>query len=80
MNKEILNTNEVPNLQMMLDSKLDWLSPKEVVENYNSFSISTLRRWRAENKNLPYTKVGKSIKYKRTDIEAFFNANMVEVA
>ena len=32
------------------------------------------------NKNLPYSKVGKYIKYKRSDIETFLNNNIVGVA
>lgn len=60
-------------------SKKDWLNPKEVNSEY-SISVSTLAKWRMENKKLPFSKIGKYIKYKRADIEAFLNSNMVEVA
>ena len=57
----------------------DWLNPKEVNSEYG-ISVSTLAKWRMENKNLIFSKVGKYIKYKRADIEAFLNDNLVEVA
>ncbi|KLE00919.1 hypothetical protein [Aliarcobacter butzleri] len=59
--------------------KKDWLNPLDVEMEY-SISKSTLAKWRMINKNLPYSKVGKYIKYKRSDIEIFLNNNIVEVA
>jgi len=56
--------------------KKDWLNPNEVSKQYG-FSVSTLAKWRMENKNLPFSKVSKYIKYKRADIEAFLNSNIV---
>lgn len=59
--------------------KKEWLNPKEVNSDYG-ISVSTLAKWRMDNKYLPFSKVGKYIKYKRADIEAFLNDNLVEVA
>ena len=59
--------------------KKEWLNPKEVNSDYG-ISVSTLAKWRMENKYLTFSKVGKYIKYKRADIEAFLNDNLVEVA
>jgi len=59
--------------------KNDWLNPKELSKEYG-LSTSTLAKWRMDNKNLTFSKVGKYIKYRRADIEAFLNSNMVEVA
>ena len=59
--------------------KKDCLNPLGVEKEY-SISRSTLAKWRMNNKYLPYSKVGKYIKYKRSDIEAFLNNNIVEVA
>ena len=56
----------------------EWLNPKEVYQDYG-LSVSTLAKWRMNNLHLPYSKVGKYIKYKRADIEAFLNDNVVEV-
>lgn len=56
----------------------EWLNPKEVFGQYG-LSISTLAKWRMDNKYLPFSKIGKYIKYKRSDIEEFLNSNMVEV-
>lgn len=62
-----------------LQIKKEWLNPKEVNIDFG-ISVSTLAKWRMENKYLTFSKVGKYIKYKRTDIEAFLNDNLVEVA
>lgn len=57
--------------------KNDWLNPRELSEEYG-LSVSTLAKWRMYNLNLPYSKIGKFIKYKRADIEAFLSANIIE--
>lgn len=62
-----------------IEIKKDWLNPLDVEKEY-SISKSTLAKWRMKNKNLPYSKVGKYIKYKRSDIETFLNNNIIEVA
>lgn len=60
----------------MSDTKREWLSPLDVKREY-TFSISTLAKWRMANKYLKFSKIGKYIKYKRSDIEAFLNANVI---
>lgn len=54
----------------------EWINPNEVHKQYG-FSVSTLAKWRMDNKYLPFSKIGKYIKYKRADIEAFLNSNMI---
>lgn len=56
-----------------------WLRPQRVNKEYG-FSTSTLAKWRMKNLNLPFSKMGKYIMYKRSDIEAFIESNKVEVA
>jgi len=62
-----------------IDINKNWLSPKEVYERYG-VSVSTLAKWRMDNKHLRYSKVGKYIKYNVSDIEAWLKENSVEVA
>ena len=57
----------------------EWLNPREVNEEFN-FSTSTLAKWRMNNLNLPFSKMGKYIRYKRDDIIQFLESNKVEVA
>jgi len=57
----------------------NWLTPKEVNDSYG-ISVSTLAKWRMDRLHIKYSKVGKYIKYKREDIEAFLNDNVIEVA
>jgi len=56
----------------------EWLTPKEVNKEFG-FSTSTLAKWRMDNLNLPFSKMGKYIKYKRSDIEYFLESNKVLV-
>jgi hypothetical protein len=60
----------------MENLKKNWLNPKEVQEEYG-FNVSTLAQWRMRNKHLAYSKIGRKIRYKRADIEAFLNDNVV---
>ena len=57
----------------------EWINPNEVHQEFG-FSVSTLAKWRMKNIHLKFSKMGKYIKYKRSDIEAFLNSNIVEVA
>ncbi len=57
----------------------EWLNPKEAHQEFG-FSVSTLAKWRMKNIHLKFSKMGKYIKYKRSDIETFLNSNIVEVA
>lgn len=59
--------------------KKETLNPLEVHLEFG-ISVSTLSKWRMINKNLPFIKLGRAVKYKRSDIEAFLDANTVEVA
>ncbi|WP_323657905.1 helix-turn-helix domain-containing protein [Aliarcobacter butzleri] len=60
----------------METSKREWLTPNTVYSEYG-ISTSTLAKWRMENKHLSFSKIGKYIKYKRSDIEAFLSTNMI---
>ena len=64
---------------MKTTEQKEWLNPKEVHTQYG-FSVSTLAKWRMDNKNLSFSRIGKYIKYKRSDIVDFLEANSVEVA
>ncbi len=55
-----------------------WLNPQDVSREF-SFSTSTLAKWRMNNLNLPFSKMGKYIRYKRSDIEAWIESNKVDV-
>jgi len=59
--------------------KKEWLNPHEVSREYN-FSTSTLSKWRMKNLHLKFSKVGKYIRYKRSDIEALLNSHLEPIA
>ena len=58
--------------------KREWLNPTEVYEEFG-FSVSTLAKWRMKNKHLKFSKIGKYIKYRRTEVESFIEANSVTI-
>ena len=60
-----------------METKKEWLSPREVSKEFG-LSVSTLAKWRMQNLHLPFSKIGKYIKYKRSDIETFLSSNMVD--
>ncbi len=62
-----------------METHKEWLNPREVNKEFG-FSTSTLAKWRMNNLNLIFSKMGKYIRYKRSDIEAFLESNKVEVA
>jgi len=55
----------------------NWLNPNEVYKEFG-FSISTLAKWRMQNKHLSFSKIGKYIKYKRDDIIEFLELHNIE--
>jgi len=57
----------------------EWLNPQDVNKEFG-FSTSTLAKWRMKNINLPFSKIGKYIKYKRSDIIEFLEDSKVAVA
>ncbi len=59
--------------------KKEWLNPREVNIEFG-FSTSTLAKWRMDNLNLPFSKIGKYIRYNRNDIIKFLDKNKIEVA
>jgi hypothetical protein len=64
-------------MQNVVLEKKDWLSPVEVNKEFG-FSVSTLAKYRMSNKYLKFSKIGKYIKYKRSDIIDFLEAHTIE--
>ena len=62
-----------------MEQEEKWLSPQGVKDRYG-FSVSTLAKWRMDNKNLKFSKMGKYIRYSTKDVEEFIKSNMQEVA
>lgn len=53
-----------------------WLNEKEV-SCLTKMSLSTLRAHRFYRKGLPYTKIGRSVRYRLADIVSFMEAHRV---
>jgi hypothetical protein len=64
---------------MEMIEKKEWLNPQEVNTEFG-FSVSTIAKWRMDKINLPFSKMGKYIRYKRDDIVQFIESGKVEVA
>lgn len=63
---------------ILAKGQTEWITANTVHEDYG-FSTSTLAKWRMDNKNLKFSKMGKYIRYRRSDIEAFIESNVIEV-
>jgi excisionase family DNA binding protein len=53
-----------------------WLTEKEVASR-TSLSLSKLRQDRHKCRGIPYSKVGRSVRYSLADVEAFMESNKV---
>lgn len=53
-----------------------WITEKEVAE-LTGFAVQTLRNDRCRCKGLPYSKKGRSVRYKATDVQEFMERNKV---
>ena len=54
-----------------------WLTPKEVHERYAIHTV-TLCEWRTDKVGIPYRRIGRSIHYRASDVEAYIAAHMVQ--
>lgn len=50
---------------------------KRISELYG-WAVSTLRNWRHLGKGPPYLKVGRSVRYRLDDVEAFLELHKIE--
>jgi predicted DNA-binding transcriptional regulator AlpA len=57
--------------------KKEWLTPEELQEEYG-ISIHAQNRMRMERR-IPYSKVGKFIRYKRSEIEKWLEDHKIEM-
>lgn len=56
-----------------------WLTPREVTEFYK-ISKATLSEWRAKRVGPPFRQLGRAIHYRRSDVDAYIAARMVQTA
>ncbi|HIQ28341.1 MAG TPA: DNA-binding protein [Sulfurovum sp.] len=61
----------------MTKNNKQWLTPTELQEEYG-FSKSTQSKYRMERK-IPFSKIGKYIRYNRDQINQWLESNKVEV-
>ena len=55
-------------------SDLQWVSEKTAAQ----LTVHTLRGHRLRRKGIPYTKVGRAVRYSITDIASFMQANRID--
>ena len=53
-----------------------WLTERQVHE-YTRLSLSTLRSHRFYGKGIPYSKIGRSVRYSMADVVAFMKAKRI---
>lgn len=56
------------------------LTPRQVSE-FLSIAEHTLAVWRCEKReSLPYTKIGRTVRYRSSDVDAYISRNLRQVA
>lgn len=63
--------------KMEITEKKEWLTPKELQKDY-LISTSTQAKYRMDRK-IPFSKIGRYIRYSRDEINKWFEANVVQV-
>ena len=61
----------------MEQTKWTWINEKEVAR-MTSRALPTLRNDRHLGRGIPYSKVGRSVRYKISDVVYFMESNLVE--
>ena len=56
-----------------------WLSEKAVAQ-LTGISVSTLQKQRFYHRGIPYSKVGRAVRYSVHDVQAFMTAHRIQVA
>lgn len=64
------------NITLELNQRL--LTEKEVAKILN-LSVKTLQTWRHKSKNINYVKIGRSVKYKFSEVQKFINSSSSEI-
>ena len=65
--ESLINSEEQRGQEKSLD---DLLTTEQVAEQYKIYSSNSLRFYRSTNRStFPYIKIGRTIRYKRADIE-----------
>ena len=64
-------------LQTRRGETMEVLLKEEDVAEMIKLALSTLRNMRHNQKGLPYVKLGRAVRYKRSDVEQYINENTV---
>lgn len=56
-----------------------WLTEKEAAA-MTGLSVSTLQKQRCYHRGMPYSKIGRSVRYSINDIQAFMKAHRIQIA
>lgn len=54
-----------------------WVDEREVAA-ITGISLSTLRKYRMGNVKIPFCKIGRSVRYRLSDVVAFMDAHRIE--
>jgi hypothetical protein len=52
------------------------LNETQASKYLGNIPIRTLQRWRLEGNQVPYTKLGKAIRYRQSDLDAYIEGNI----
>jgi len=55
-----------------------WLTERDV-SAMTGISLSSLRKYRQQNRHIPYVKVGRSVRYRVSVVIAFMDAHRIDI-
>lgn len=65
-------------MSKQLSSSVSEYLRQEQAAELTNFSGQTLANWRSQRVGPPFTKVGRAVRYKRTDLEAWLESQRVQ--
>jgi predicted DNA-binding transcriptional regulator AlpA len=69
------NENDLPNLTIALPATADELIDESVLATRLSVSRSTLQSWRYGGRGPRFIKLGRMVRYRNADVDAYLRAN-----
>ena len=74
--KKAMNEMGTPGREPGGDIDKEWLNPKQVAKIYG-LSVATLANWRCLKKGPAFVKTGRTVTYRRNDLDDFMSSHRV---
>jgi len=81
---EMLSKNVFAQSEALKNKNIEKFSSNSLLDEHQvseltGISLFTLRRWRSEKREIPYIRLGNSVRYKYSDLLEYIKANTIKV-